>query len=107
MPPELTDLQREAARERALVARKQRAALKSELRSGELSFEDVLDLSRGQSEASAAASRLRVGEVLLAIPGVGEAKADALLVGAGVNGNRRVRGLGSRQVDRLLTGLRK
>lgn len=105
MPPTLTDEQRAQARERALAARRARADLKHQLASGELTVAEVLTLARTNSDLGLAASKLRMDEVLLAVPRIGETKADALLVSAGISGNRRIKGLGRLQRERLLQGL--
>ena len=105
MPPTLTDEQRARARERALVARRARADLKRQLASGEFTVVEVLALARADSDLGVAASKLRMDEVLLSVPGIGQARADALLVSAGISGNRRIKGLGRLQRERLLNGL--
>ena len=101
MPPILTDAERAAAREHSALARSIRAGLKQQVSQGSLSFTELLALSRTDSSEGRAAAKLRVGEVILALPGVGPATADAGLVAAGINGNRRIRGLGSVQVRKL------
>ena len=79
--------------------------MKRQLASGELSVAEVLGLALTDSDLGLAASKLRVDEVLLAVPRIGAAKADALLVSAGISGNRRIKGLGRLQRERLLKGL--
>lgn len=106
VPPDLTDEQRAQARERALAARRARADVKRQLALGKLTVADVLDLARSNGDQGAAVSKLRMDEVLLAVPRIGEAKADALLVSAGISGNRRIKGLGRLQRERLMRGLR-
>lgn len=106
MPPTLTDDDRARARERAVAARRVRADLKGQLRSEQLGFTGIVELAREDTDLGQAASRLRVSDVLLALPGVGQARADAILVRAGVSGQRRLRALGSQQVVRLAQELR-
>ncbi len=105
MPPTLTDEQRARARGRALAARRASADLKRQLASGESTVVGVLALARADSDLGVAASKLRMDEVLLSVPGIGQARADALLVSAGISGNRRIKGLGRLQRERLLNGL--
>ena len=106
MPPLLTEDDRARAREKALIARRSRARLKTELRVGDLAFVDVVKLARSEGDLGQAAGRLRIGDVLLSLPGVGQARADAILVSAGVSGQRRLRGLGHQQINRLISELR-
>jgi len=101
VPPTLTASERAAAREQAALARRIRVELKRQVSQGELPFAELLALSRTDTTEGRSAAKLRVGEVILAVPGVGPATADAGLVAAGINGNRRIRGLGPVQVRKL------
>lgn len=47
-------------------------------------------------------SKMKVKEFLQAIPGIGGAKADKIMHDANIPGNRRLGGLGIRQVEALL-----
>ena len=106
MPPILTDDDRARARERAVAARRTRADLKDRLRAGELGLTGIVELAHQDTDLGQAASRLRISDVLLALPRVGQARADTILVRAGVSGQRRLRALGPQQVDRLAEELR-
>jgi len=100
-PPGLTAEQREAGRQRAVADRRTRAAIKLDLRNGRIRAGEVLDLAAGSGDRARAASRLRIAEVLLSLPGVGPAAAERALIAAGVSGQRRIGQLGPQQRDRL------
>lgn len=86
---ELTTEDRERAREAAIRARRERAELKSLVKSGRLSIEDALTDPR--------ARRIRVVDLLRCIPGVGSAKSNRIMMDLGIAKSRRVRGLGHKQ----------
>ena len=104
-PPVMTAEQRAAGREKATAARRIRADLKDQLRSGVIVFADLLRISNDGDERGQAATRLRVGEVLLAVPGVGRTQAEQLLLRTDISGQRRIGQLGERQRERLLGAL--
>lgn len=94
-PPTLTPEQRSAALAAAQKARKDRAEALAELTAGTLTFEGALGDKRLQ--------RAKVLTVLKALPGIGDAKAAAILKDARVPEARRVGGIGSRQRAALLS----
>jgi hypothetical protein len=98
--PTLTPAQRAAALEKAAQARAARAQARAQLRSGDLSPIDVL---RAPHESPA--GDLRVEQLLVSLPGIGKARAAALLATAGIPATRRVRSLGSRQQQALADAL--
>ncbi len=102
MPPPLTAAERSGARDRALVARRTRAEVKAKVRAGYLSFSQVVDIAFTDTEQGRAVARMTVGELLLALPGVGPTTADRRLVELGINGDRRLRALGERQRSQLV-----
>lgn len=89
---------RVAANQAAIAARRARAELKQRLRSGELSPLRVLDDS---VEAGAAAAGLRVTEYVQTFPSVGEVKALRVLEELEISPRKRLGGLGRRQRERL------
>lgn len=95
--PELTPEQRAAALEKAAEARKARAELKNRLKNGGISLAEVLE--QGQSDDII--GKMKVAAVLEALPGVGKVKAAQTMEELGISESRRVRGLGSNQVDAL------
>jgi uncharacterized protein GlcG (DUF336 family) len=78
---------------KAAAARAARAATKERLKAGDLSIAEVLD-SGGTEEAIA---RMRVTELLEALPGIGKVRAAAIMDNLGIAASRRVRGLGVHQ----------
>jgi len=97
-PPALTPEQRQAALAKAAEARKARAAVKERLKSGELSFREVLDLA-GRDELVAG---IKVVAILESIPGVGKVTARRTMAEVGIAETRRIRGLGDQQRKALL-----
>lgn len=96
--PDLHPDQRRAALAKAAEARRIRAELKQMLKSGEVSLQEVLDRS-GSAEALA---KMRVAEVLGAMPAYGPVKAKKLMEQLDIAPSRRLRGLGPRQRAALL-----
>lgn len=95
--PELTEEERMAALARALEARSARRAALDEVRAGTLDAEARLDDPRLRS--------CKVFAWLRAFPGIGTARADAIMRKARVKPSRRVRGLGARQRVAVLQAL--
>ena len=95
--PALTDEQRRQALAKAAEARRKRAAIKAELKSGRRSLRDVLN---GASDETVA--KMKVASVLEALPGVGKVRARKLMERLDISATRRVRGLGAKQRDALL-----
>ena len=91
--PTLTDEQRKAAMDKALEVRRHRAAVKAKIKAGELAIDDVV----GDPDCA----RMRVSEMLRSLPGIGKAHAASIMALAGVPENRRLQGLGSRQLAAL------
>lgn len=99
-PPYLSPEQRAAALAKAAEARRVRAALREELRTGESTLADVL--ARADEEIVAG---MKVKALLTALPGLGKIKSFRLMARLGIADNRRVRGLGSQQRKALLDEL--
>ena len=96
--PELDPETRAAALAKAAEVRRVRAELKQMLKSGEVTLRQVLERS-GDSEAL---QRMRVIEVLGAMPAYGPVKARRLMEELDIAPTRRLRGLGPRQREALL-----
>ena len=94
----LTEAERTRAREKATAARAVRADIKLRVKSGEMSIEEVI-LSRASEEA---VGRLKVVDLLRALPGVGERRAAGIMASVGIAPTRRVRGLGVHQRKALI-----
>ena len=97
-PPQLSEEQRARALERAAEARRVRAEVKELLKTGSLTFEELLE----RGEADDLISGLKVASVLASMPGTGKVKAKRLMEAHGIADNRRLRGLGDKQRAALL-----
>jgi hypothetical protein len=100
--PSLTPEQRQQALAKAADARKKRAVIKGELKSGALSLKDVL--ARSDDEI---VGKMKVSAVLESLPGVGKVRAQKLMEELDISASRRVRGLGSKQRELLLAKFAK
>lgn len=96
--PELDPEQRQAALVKAKEARRIRAELKQMLKAGEVSLRDVLD----RSSSADALAKMKVADVLEAMPAFGPVKARRLMEELEIASSRRLRGLGPRQREALL-----
>lgn len=97
-PPKLTPEQRAQALEKAAEARRRRAEVKELLKTGSLSFAELLERSEGDDILKG----MKIKAVLPALPGMGKVKAGRLMEELGIAENRRLRGLGPRQRAALL-----
>jgi S13-like H2TH domain len=95
--PTLTEEQRKQALEKAAEARRARAELKGQLKSGELTLKDVLG-----RDGDNTVGKMKVSTVLESLPGVGKVRARKLMEKLDISASRRVRGLGAKQRDALL-----
>ena len=96
--PVLTDEQRREALKKAAIARQARAELKKKLKNGKMTLKDVLDKAPGDPIIG----RMKVGNLLEALPGVGKARATKKMEDLEISSTRRVQGLGSNQKQNLL-----
>jgi hypothetical protein len=97
-PPSLTPEQRAAALEKAARIRKERAAIKRDLKEGRLSLAAALDQAAGNE----AIAKMKVLVLLESLPALGKVKARRLLDQIGIAESRRVQGLGTIQREQLL-----
>ena len=95
--PTLTPEQRQEALAKAAEARKKRAELKGELKSGKRSLRDVLARTGDDT-----VGKMKVSTVLESLPGVGKVRAQKLMEELDISASRRVRGLGAKQREQLL-----
>ncbi len=97
--PALSPEQRQAALQKAREARAARSDLLAGLKAGTLTLAEVLgrddDLAR----------KTKVAQIIRALPGVGKARAAAVMERAGIPAERRIGGLGTRQREQLLAEL--
>lgn len=97
-PPQLTAVQRQAALEKAAIARRARAEVKDRLKMGSLSLPELFALA----ESDEIIAKIKVLALLESLPGVGKVKARRVMVDVGIAETRRVQGLGTQQRARLL-----
>jgi hypothetical protein len=93
--PQLTPEQRADALKKAAAARKARAELKGELKSGKLTLEQVL------KRDDDTVGKMKVSVVLESLPGVGKVRAAKIMEELDISASRRVRGLGAKQREQL------
>jgi S13-like H2TH domain len=101
LPPELSADQRQAALEKAAVARRMRAELKEKLKMGSVTLSELLQ----QADADEVVGKMKVLAVLESLPGLGKVKARRLMEEIGISETRRLHGLGEQQRKRLLEKL--
>ena len=94
--PTMSPAQRQVALEKAREARAARSAMLADLKAARLTLADVLGRDDGL------ARKTKVAQVIRALPGVGQARATAIMDRAGIPAERRVGGLGARQRELLL-----
>jgi hypothetical protein len=90
--PRLSDEERKEALKKAAAARSARAALRAQVKSGELSFADVL-----AKAGDPVVDKIKVITLIESLPGYGKAKAAKLLTDLDISDTRRVKGLGEKQ----------
>ncbi len=95
--PELTVEQRRAALAKAAQIRRERAAVKNRLKNSGASLTDTLKAA----STSEAIGKMKVIDLLQAMPGLGKVRARNLMERIGISESRRVRGLGTNQVAAL------
>ena len=95
--PVLTDEQRKQALEKAAEARRKRAEIKGQLKSGKLTLPDMLS-----REGDDTVGKMKVSTVLESLPGVGKVRARKIMEKLDISASRRIRGLGAKQRDALL-----
>jgi len=97
LPPRLTDEQRLRALEKAGISRKRRAIVKAQLKSGSLSIDQILEISKTDE----AVANMRVRELLESLSGVGKVRALTLMERLEISPTRRVKGLGRHQITQI------
>jgi hypothetical protein len=95
--PRLTPEQRQANLEKAAASRRERAEIKNRLKHSGASLVDVLK----QGQDNDVIGKMRVIDLLQAMPGLGKVRARQLMERLNISESRRVRGLGANQVAAL------
>lgn len=97
LPPPLTQEQRREALAKAADARRRRAELKDQLKSGSTTLRELLDRSEDTVVA-----KMKVTSVLESLPGVGRVRARQIMERLDISETRRMKGLGTKQRQNLL-----
>lgn len=97
MPPPLSDEQRRDALKKAAEARRKRAELKEQLKSGRTTLRELLERT-----SDGIVGKMKVSTVLESLPGVGRVRARKLMEKLDISESRRMRGLGAKQKENLL-----
>jgi len=95
--PTLNEEQRRQALAKAAEARRKRAEIKGELKSGKRSLKDILEVQGDDT-----VGKMKVSNVLESLPGVGKVKARKIMEDLDISATRRIRGLGAKQKAHLL-----
>lgn len=98
MIPNLTKDQRLINLDRAMDARRRRAAVLSRVRTGDMTVPEVLELA----ESDERISRMSALTLLKAVPGYGLKRSQAVLAKLHIAESRRLRGLGEKQRAALI-----
>jgi guanylate kinase len=96
-PPKLSAAERAAALDAAKQARRSRAAVKEQIRTGQLKVLQVIELA----STNTAIGRMKISELLEAVPGMGKVRVNAILDRLEISPSRRIQGLGVLQLQRL------
>jgi hypothetical protein len=100
--PTLNEEQRKQALAKAAEARRKRAEIKGELKSGKRNLKDILEVQGDDT-----VGKMKVSNVLESLPGVGKVKARKLMEELDISATRRIRGLGAKQKAALLAQFSK
>ena len=95
--PHLSTEQLKSARAAATEARRARAQLKDQVKSGALTLPQALDRAAKDEVLSC----VKVVDLLRALPRVGVTRSQEIMESLDIAPNRRIRGLGRHQIDRL------
>ena len=98
LPPPLTEEQRRQALEKAGIARRKRAELKEQLKGGRTTLRDLMERTGDEI-----VGKMKVSTVLESLPGVGRVRARKLMEKLEISESRRMRGLGAKQKENLLS----
>lgn len=96
-PPKLSPEKRAEALEIAKQARRTRSDVKDQVRTSKLKFVQVIELAA----TNEAIAKMRISELLEAIPGIGKVRAAAIMKRLEISKSRRIQGLGVLQLQKL------
>lgn len=95
--PSLSEEQRREALAKAAEARRRRAEIKAQLKSGSLTLTEILR----KSDDDGILGKMKVSAMLEALPGVGKVRAQKVMEELNISPSRRLRGLGDKQRQAL------
>ena len=98
--PTMTEEQRKEALEKAKETRRARAEVREQIKSGKLSAKDAL-----ARRDDPIVGKIKVIQFIQSFPGFGKAKAEKIMEEIGIAENRRLSGLGEKQVAALIDAL--
>lgn len=99
--PKISAEDRAKALEKAQKVRKERAAMRENMKAGKMAMKDVI-----AKKDDDVVGGMRVKYVLESMPGIGKVRAKEIMEQIGIDENRKIKGLGSRQETALLERLK-
>ncbi len=100
-PPPLSAQARAQAGARGVAARQLRAEVRAGLADGQLEVADVLRVGAQRDDRGRVVARMKVADLLSSFRGIGPVRAADIMADIGIAANRRIGGLGPRQVAEL------
>ena len=100
-PPTLSQEQRVQASRLAVANRRRRAEVKRQIKSGEISLEELFELA----DREECIAQMRAYDLISALPAIGDVKAERIMQKAQIAKSRRIRGLGPKQRAELFRAL--
>ena len=99
--PQLSAEDRQKYLKKAEEARRARAQLREDIKSGQVSLQEVFEMDDD------VAKRMKVSILIESLPGYGKAKTAKIMEELSISESRRVQGLGIRQREQLIEKLGK
>jgi len=94
--PKLTPEQKKKALMKAQKVRSERAKIRAEVKKGKITLDQLFKKSGDE-----VIGKMRVSYVLQSLPRIGKVRAAKIMYEIGIDENRRVQGLGVRQIEAL------
>ena len=95
--PKLTEADRKAALEKAMMVRQERAKIKAQLKSGELTMAQLME-----KVGDEVVGKIKVKSLLESMPSIGKARAAKIMEDLNIAESRNIKGLGPKQLENLL-----
>lgn len=95
LPPRLSRRSRRKAGMKAVAARQERAKVKEQIATGDLFFFDLF------TDERKSITRMKLIDLLQAVPGIGQVRAEIIFDRTGISPSRRIGGVGKRQLELL------